>query len=211
MDDFVGVQRILIVDDEPLLLSSLIGFIEGERSHYLIESAGSAEEALEKVENSVFDLMITDYKLPKMDGLSLASEVHERSPNTWTIIMTAFGTNDADLNAYSRGCVGYLEKPFDPDMLLGWIDKALSRSREIEGLDRPVNSAGTPHPTGIFCLPGIQFLQDFDTMFAIEETQASDYKPWFTPKTTTYQTDGLSFFLSVCSKIRESTASFFRR
>ena len=119
-------KRILLVDDEPNVLSSLSKVIGDTYTDYLIATADSAEAALELFDDNSVDLLITDLKLPEMDGLSLARNTHERFPETRSILMTAFGTDQVHCDAYRYGCVAYLEKPFDIDQLGQSISDALA-------------------------------------------------------------------------------------
>ena len=174
---------------------------------YSIETAGSSEEALEKVGDLEFDLLITDHRLPKMDGLQLAKSVHEHSPTTWSIVVTAVGTDDDRDEAFKKGCIAYVERPFDPDQLLGWVDQALNRSREIAGLNRPLYSSGKKYPTGIFSIDDSWLAQ------AVEAIEPTD-KPWFTPRNSDKENEASSFFEGVSAMISQSTAalaSLFRK
>ncbi len=130
-------RQILLVDDEPNVLSSLSKVIGDTYGEYVIATATSAEEALRVFDDSTVDLLITDLKLPEMDGLSLAKSTHERFPETRSILMTAFGTNQVHCDAYRYGCVAYLEKPFDIDHLLRSIDETLVPTVELGDYGEP--------------------------------------------------------------------------
>ena len=122
--------HILLVDDEPSILSSLATVLLYNRPDYNIEIASSAEEALSVFERIEIDLLITDLKLPEMDGLSLVRTALRKNPDTRSILMTAFGTDWVDYDAYRNGCISYLEKPFNVDHLLQSIDESLAQARE---------------------------------------------------------------------------------
>ena len=119
------MKSILVVDDEPTILRSLSKLLQQTYSDYKIETAASAEEALEIFESEPIDLLITDLKLPEMDGLSLTKNTLQRFPETRSILMTAFGSNDIHCDAYRKGCVAYIEKPFDIDSLLRSVENSL--------------------------------------------------------------------------------------
>ena len=110
--------RILLVDDEPNILLSLSRLLSSKYEDCLIETASSAEKALQMLTTSVVDLVITDFRLPEMDGLELSARIRARSPKTRLILMTAYGTGEMVHSAGDSGCVGYLEKPLDIAQLI---------------------------------------------------------------------------------------------
>lgn len=118
---------LLIVDDEESIRTSLTAVLRFCRPEFHLGVASSAEEALSILENTEVDLLITDLKLPKMDGLSLVDVVLTKYPETRSILMTAYGDNFVDYGAYQNGCACYLEKPFDVDKLLSAIDETLEQ------------------------------------------------------------------------------------
>lgn len=138
--------HLLLVDDEPSILMSLAAVLKYSRPGYSLDTASSAEEALWILESKVVDLLITDLKLPKMDGLALVQTTLMRNPDTRSILITAFGTDSVDYGAYRSGCVNYLEKPFDVDRLLKSIDETLAqesnRPRPSSTLVQSVCAAG---------------------------------------------------------------------
>ncbi len=120
-----GGSRILIVDDEESILWSLSRTLSHSNDGYLIGTARSAEEALEILKATKVDVLLTDLKLPKMNGLDLTRNVKKVSPNTRAILMTAYGNDVIFKKANEFGCVAYIEKPFAIDRLVEYIDSAL--------------------------------------------------------------------------------------
>ena len=131
--------RILIVDDEEKILTSLCEVLSLTYQSYSIETASSAEDALLLIESNPVDLVITDLRLPEMDGLELSRIVRELSPKTQVMLMTAYGSHSILHDSSGSGCVAYIEKPFEVDALIQHINAALQSSRgfqaELVGFD----------------------------------------------------------------------------
>jgi YesN/AraC family two-component response regulator len=108
-----NVKKMLIVDDEETLTYSLYqSFIISQRD-YEVVTAATGEEAAEKLSNTQFDLVITDIKMPGMDGLELLSLIKSRYPTTEVIVMTAYGSQEKKEEALKKGARFYIEKPFE--------------------------------------------------------------------------------------------------
>lgn len=117
---------LLIVDDEESVRDSLYNwFIEDGFAAGCAESAGAA---LSMLENNHFDIILTDIKMPGMDGLELLKRIKTIRKETIVIIMTAFATVDTAVQALKDGAFDYVTKPFDPDDLSHLIRNA---SRQI--------------------------------------------------------------------------------
>jgi DNA-binding NtrC family response regulator len=101
------------VDDEETLTYSLYqSFIQSEKN-YEVVTAASGEEAAEKLSDSSFDLVITDIKMPGMDGMELLSLIRVHYPATEVIVMTAYGSPEKRDEAIDKGARFYIEKPFE--------------------------------------------------------------------------------------------------
>ena len=123
-------SRILVVDDE----KEIRGFLSRALTRmggFQVELAESAEGALQKIEKEPFDLVLTDLKMPKMDGLQLISEIAKSKPETLTIMMTGHGTIDSALTAMKRGASDYLMKPLNLDELIVRIRKVLDEKQRF--------------------------------------------------------------------------------
>ena len=123
--------KILVVDDEESLLCSLCDVLSFSFSNYDILSASSAEDALGVLKHNQTELVITDLKLPAMNGLELSKKLRQIAPTTNSILMTAYGNQTISNIAKQNGCAAYLEKPFDMDQLMKNVDLALKKAKPI--------------------------------------------------------------------------------
>ncbi len=129
--------RLLIVDDEKNQRDMLEGFLK--KQGYGAESAEGGRQALDRFQREAFDLILTDYRMPGMDGLEFLKEVRRLNPETVVVIMTAYGTVGTAVAAMKKGAYDYLTKPIDLDELLLLVqrverDVALVReNRELRG------------------------------------------------------------------------------
>ncbi len=115
--------RILVVDDEVGLCA---GLQEGlQREGYIVDAANDAVAALRLAGESLYNLVISDVKMPGMDGLALLAQIRERSHDTLFILMTAFGTVGNAVEAMRLGAYDYLPKPIDLKRLRLQVQKAL--------------------------------------------------------------------------------------
>ncbi|MCB0259443.1 MAG: response regulator [Calditrichaeota bacterium] len=108
-----NVKRLLIVDDEETLTFSLYQTFITAPVECEVVTASSGEEALTRLEQGPFDLVITDISMPGMDGLTLLRYIKAESARTQVIVITAFGSQEKEDEAYQSGADFYLEKPFD--------------------------------------------------------------------------------------------------
>ena len=120
--------RLLIVDDDDSLREFLEIFLGKEG--YKVESADSAESALEMVKNNKFNLVITDVKMPGMDGVELLKKLKAIDANMPVILITAFASLDTAVDAMKEGAWDYLTKPFKIEELREVIENALSSTQE---------------------------------------------------------------------------------
>jgi len=123
-------SRILVVDDEKEIrefLSKALTRIAG----FHVEMAEDGEDALRKIEQDKLDLILTDLKMPKMDGLKLITEIAKTKPEILTILMTDHGTIDSALEAMKRGASDYLTKPINLDELVLRIQKVLDEKQRF--------------------------------------------------------------------------------
>ena len=145
MDGSDARPRILVVDDEPDILTSLRGFLES-RLKAKVTTASSALDGLKVLrEGERFDLVLSDYKMPGMDGLAFLAKAHEAHPEAVRIMITAYADLDLAISAINQARIlHFFTKPIDPDHLvdvLGTVlraqvamrqrDEALQRSLEL--------------------------------------------------------------------------------
>jgi len=108
----MGRRRILIVDDELVFRESLTGWLE--RDGYEVEMAAGSKEALKRLKDSRFDILIVDVKLKEISGVEILKQVKANHPNATVIMMTAYGSIDTAIKAMKNKAYDYLLKPFDP-------------------------------------------------------------------------------------------------
>ncbi len=115
--------NILVVDDERGLCSGVQEALR--REGYAVDAANDAGTAVKLVEKRLFNLVITDVKMPGLSGLDLLKTVKSRSPDTQFILMTAYGTVESAVQAMKEGAYDYLSKPLDMQRLRALVLKAL--------------------------------------------------------------------------------------
>ncbi len=114
---------ILVVDDELSIREFLQIMLKREKM--LVETASDGEEALKLLEQKHFDLVISDIKMPKVDGLELLSRVKAKDPNALMLMITAHGSTELAVEAMKKGAYDFLTKPFKIDDVKLRIEKAL--------------------------------------------------------------------------------------
>ena len=117
-----------VVDDD----SSIRWVVEKTLSSADIkcETFADAESVLRALERETPDVLVSDIRMPGIDGIELLHQVHQRSPDLPVIIMTAHSDLDAAVNAYQKGAFEYLPKPFDIDETLTLVERAIAHSQE---------------------------------------------------------------------------------
>lgn len=115
--------RILIVDDEQIIRESLSFVLKKEGYH--VEEASNGAEALRKHEAQPFDVVITDIEMPEMRGIELLERISHRTPETFVVVITAFGSIETAIQALRKGAYDYILKPIDFDDLIHRIKKLL--------------------------------------------------------------------------------------
>ena len=124
------MSRILLVDDEPSILSVLSTLLKAEG--YEVVPIGDPSQALERLEKEDFDLLITDIRMAPISGMDLLRHAHEKKPTMSVLIMTAFGSVDTAVEALKMGAFDYVTKPFKVDELLITVQRALEYHRTLE-------------------------------------------------------------------------------
>ena len=119
--------NILIVDDEVVITDSLAHWLTEDG--YTVGTAGSAADALRRLQEKPWDLAMLDIKMPGMDGLELQHRLHEIDPLLQVIVMTGYASVDSAVQAMKQGAYDYLAKPFDPDEVSRIVQHAVERRR----------------------------------------------------------------------------------
>jgi two-component system, NtrC family, response regulator AtoC len=135
--------RILVVDDEESMrevLSVLLG-----KAGYRVQTAASGREALRLLEQEPFDLLISDIRMPDLDGLELLAQAKARDSGLNVIMMTAFGTEDTAVEAMRRGADDYFSKPVKASSLTVRVERALEGRRlrqKVRALQQELERGG---------------------------------------------------------------------
>ena len=117
--------RILVVDDERGMCEFLRFLLQEEG--YAVDVAHSGDQALAKVEESKFELILADIKMPGLDGLEMLRKLREADAETVVIVMTGYSSLDSAIKAIKYDASDYLTKPFDdPDAVLAAVERGLS-------------------------------------------------------------------------------------
>ena len=121
------LARVLVVDDEPTYRASVSRCLTNQS--YQVTAAENGEKALELVSSGRFDLVISDIKMPGMSGVELLAKISEISPDTASIMMTAYATIETAIEATKLGSFHYLVKPFNVDELVQLAARAIEHKK----------------------------------------------------------------------------------
>src|SRR5437870_2363378 len=117
---------VLIVDDDPALLQALPQALRLRMGGVTVETADSAAAALERIAVQDYDAIVTDIKMPGMDGLALLAEIRTRRPDTPTLMITGHGENELVVGALRGGACDFIHKPIDRDYLVTALQQAMA-------------------------------------------------------------------------------------
>ena len=117
-------ERILVADDEASLRRVLVGHLK--RRGYTVDTAEDGAAALRRLESQSYDAVISDLRMPEIDGMELVRQATERWPDLPVIIITAHGAVDTAVEAMKAGAFDFVTKPFDTDELAGVVAKAVA-------------------------------------------------------------------------------------
>jgi len=121
--------RVLVVDDERRQRDILQMILEAEG--YETTAAGNGRQALQVAEGGGFDVVLTDLKMPDLNGIELLSEILKLQPSPLVVLMTAHGTIDSAVDAMRKGAFDYLTKPLEKDELLLVLRRAMERAHLV--------------------------------------------------------------------------------
>ena len=121
------MDKILVVDDERSMRDFLSIMLK--KAGYDVTTAVDGEEAVNVLHKDIFDLVLTDLKMPKVDGLQVLKTVKDLSPDTVVIVITAFASTETTVEAMKEGAYDYITKPFQNDEMKIRIKKALEKRR----------------------------------------------------------------------------------
>ena len=122
--------RILVVDDEEIVIRSCLRVLDGKE--YEVEAVQSGVEALKKIDDGRYDVIILDIMMPNVDGLEVLQRVKESHPDIEVVMVTGLSQIDTAVRSMKLGAFDYLSKPFDPDELRLTVERALERRRLLQ-------------------------------------------------------------------------------
>jgi DNA-binding NtrC family response regulator len=122
--------RILIVDDEAIVIKSCLRILDD--SDYQVEAVQDGWEALEKIDENYYDVLILDIKMPKIDGLEVLQRVKEGHPDIDVIMITGLSEIETAVQSMKLGAFDYLHKPFDPDEFKLVVERAFERRHLLQ-------------------------------------------------------------------------------
>jgi Signal transduction histidine kinase len=125
MDEEKYNSPILIVDDDAALLQALPQVIDLRMKNVYVETCDSADHALELIKEHDYDAVISDVKMPGMDGIELLSHVHEIRPDTPVLLITGHGDHNLAIQALRGGAYDYILKPIDRDAFVAALQRAI--------------------------------------------------------------------------------------
>jgi CheY-like chemotaxis protein len=175
-----GECPVLVVDDEKIVRDSMREWLAEEG--YPVQTAASAQKALDLLETDRFQVMLTDIRMPGMDGVTLLSRARAVQPDLAVVMMTAYAAVDSAVAAMKQGAVEYLVKPFDPDAVLTLVDRIFQASfadkARKETVDAVILAAGAGffrpdqgiNPYGYNRIPGVVTNLEFEQMLSRQGT-----------------------------------------
>src|SRR3989449_2409986 len=117
--------RVLIVDDDAALLQALPVALRLRMPGVTVETADSAAAALDRIAALDYDAIVTDIKMPGMDGFALLAQIHARQPDTPILLITGHGEYDLAVRALRGGAYDFMEKPIDRDDFVASLYRAI--------------------------------------------------------------------------------------
>jgi DNA-binding NtrC family response regulator len=137
--------RVLLVDDEEMVITSIRAFLSLE-TEYEILAQTRPEDALRRLDEAPVDVIVTDYLMPRMNGLQLLAEAKKRQPEAARVLLTGHADKQSAIEAINAvGLYQYLEKPWDNAQLLLVINGAIERTRLLRGLAEKVDELDAAH------------------------------------------------------------------
>jgi diguanylate cyclase (GGDEF)-like protein len=120
-------QRVLVVDDDEAVCSMLSRALDG--AEHIVETAIGGQEAIDRLRNDSFDLVITDLKMPAIDGVEVLRKVRELDPLCEVIVITGYASVNSAVEVMKLGAYDYISKPFNLERIRFLVDRALEKTR----------------------------------------------------------------------------------
>jgi len=122
-------SRLLLVDDDPMLLDALSGTLEARLGHYTLDACDSGARALELAKQQHYDTIIVDVNMPNMTGLEFLTQVKQVQPQVPVLVITAHADKTVMARAFEGGAADFIPKPFDRDDIVQAVRRGLDLSR----------------------------------------------------------------------------------
>jgi len=136
---------VVIVDDEEMVVTSLSSFLTLE-TEYNVESFTSAKEALKFIESNSIDIVVSDYLMPEMDGMSFLGEVRKMQPEVPRIILTGYADKENAIKAINEvGLYQYIEKPWSNDDLLLILRNGIEKQKLMQKLQEKIDEINSAY------------------------------------------------------------------
>jgi DNA-binding NtrC family response regulator len=164
------MYSVLIIEDHERLREQLGYFYEQEG--YKVTTASSGEEGLDKLAQEKFALVVSDVKMPGIDGFQLARRVREKYPDTDVILITAFGNIKQAVEAMKLGASDYITKPFQPEVIRIVSEKLLEKRRLLEEVRELRQRVHDEHSLENILSKSPKMLKVFDLIRSLAETDS---------------------------------------
>jgi len=140
-----GNETIVLVDDEEMVLTSLRSILALE-TEYNIETFTSAQKALEYIQGNEVDLVMSDYLMPEMDGITFLGKVRETKPEIPRIILTGYADKENAIKAINEvGLYQYIEKPWNNEDLMIIIRNGLEKQKLLKKLQEKITEINSAY------------------------------------------------------------------
>ena len=140
-----GQPRVVIVDDEDMVITSIRAFLQLE-TEYAVQGFTDAEQAVRHLETTPADVIVSDYLMPKMNGMQLLGKAKELQPEAARVLLTGHADKQSAITAINEvGLSQYLEKPWDNAQLLLVIQGGIERTQLLRKLRDKVNELDAAH------------------------------------------------------------------
>lgn len=140
-----GQPHVLLIDDEDMVITSIRAFLQLE-TDYVIHGFNDPQEAVRHLQTNPVDVVISDYLMPKMNGIQMLAKAKELQPEAARVLLTGHADKQSAIQAINDvGLYQYLEKPWDNSQLLLVINSAIERTQLLRHLREKVNELDAAH------------------------------------------------------------------
>lgn len=120
--------RILVLDDEPIVCKRLKPAFQ--KAGYVVETFTDSAEAMQRIEQEHFDVVVTDLKMEGIDGMGFLTRIQEIAPDTGVVVITGFATLDTAKESFRKGAMDFLAKPFKLSEIMDAVKRIEARRKE---------------------------------------------------------------------------------